>query len=394
MPSTHPRAPSGTPLYVHLPFCVHKCPYCDFFSVEGAGHDQAALVELVLEEARLRAPELPRTVFLGGGTPSYLHPDTLAQLLDGLHDLTGFRESATEVTAECNPESLGAEKAQLLAELGVDRLSVGIQSLDEGTLAFFERPHGPEQALAALECARRGGFASFSADVIHGAPGEPATEFGRNLLSIIALDTKHVSAYGLIYEPGTPLHARLERGEFEPQDEDQELLNLEVTESTLAAAGFERYEVSNFCRPGHECQHNLNYWHNGPYVGLGPSAVSHVAGERSGSARSLARWKDAVQNAGAAPSWSERLEPDARLGETWWLGLRLTAGVDPGAARETARWSASSDPALALARELEDEGLLETFEGRYRLTDRGRPLADHVGRRFLVEPQEPEAPRG
>lgn len=394
MPSPPPRAPSGTPLYVHLPFCVHKCPYCDFFSVEGAGQDQNELVDTVLAEAALRAPERPHTVFIGGGTPSYLTAAPLKRLLDGLQDRTGFRESAIEVTAECNPESLDAEKAQLLRALGVNRLSVGIQSLEQGTLSFFERPHDPEEALAALECARDGGFASFSADMIHGAPGEAAATFGRNLLSILELQPKHVSAYGLIYEPGTPLHARLERGEFEPQDEDAELDNLEITETTLEGAGFERYEVSNFCVTGHECRHNLNYWNNGPYVGLGPSAVSHVAGMRSGNARSIARWSQAVGETEAAPSWSERLAPHARLGETWWLGLRLTQGVDPADARATAGWSDTLDPALELAEELATEGLLERVGSNFRLTDRGRPLADHVGRRFLVEPQGADAPRG
>jgi oxygen-independent coproporphyrinogen-3 oxidase len=387
-------APPGTPLYVHLPFCAHKCPYCDFFSVEGAGHDQERLVEVLLAEARLRAPESPRTVFVGGGTPSYLDEAALRHLFDGLDEVTGFRKSASEVTAECNPESLDAAKAEALRALGINRLSVGVQSLDPSTLAFFERPHDPDQALAAVEVARDGGFQSFSVDLIHGAPGESAQTFVRNLLHIIKLRPFHVSAYGLTYEPGTPLHAQLERGEFEAQNEDQELDNLQLTDEALLGAGYGRYEVSNFALSGHECSHNVNYWRNGTYIGVGPSAASLVAGCRSGNARSIQRWTQAVEAEAAAPAWSERLDPRERLGETWWLGLRLTEGVEPLTARKTAGWSAPHDPAEDLARDLVVDGLLELHAGHYRLTDRGRPLADYVGRRFLATPGEPQEPPG
>jgi len=384
----------GTPLYVHLPFCVHKCPYCDFFSVEGAGQDQSALVDVLLAEAELRAPASPTTVFFGGGTPSYLEGPLLERLLNGLDDLTGFRKSAAEVTAECNPESLDTHKAYLLRELGINRLSVGVQSLEPSTLAFFERPHDPEEALAALEVARDGGFVSFSADVIHGAPGESAQVFTAHLRQLLAINPPHVSAYGLTYEPGTPLHARLERGDFEPQDEDAELENLGRSEGVLTAANLGRYEVSNFAASGHECAHNINYWRNGPYVGLGPSAASHIQGRRSGNARSIARWTDAVRSNQAKPAWDETLSPAARLGETWWLGLRLTKGVDPHQARQTARWDTRADPAEALAVELVTEDLLQLEGTHYSLTERGRPLADHVGRRFLLTPDEAQGAAG
>lgn len=376
--------PQGTPLYVHVPFCVHKCPYCDFFSIEGADQNQASLVDTLLAEAALRGPDGPQTVFIGGGTPSYLDPDQLERLLIGLDRETGFRDSAVEVTAECNPESLTAEKATLMAELGVNRLSIGIQSLDPATLAFFERPHGPEEALAAIEVARAAPIASFSVDLIHGAPQEPPQTFESNLLQIIELEPPHISAYGLIYEAGTPLHERLQRGEFEPQDEDQELEGLERVRSALLGAGYEQYEVSNFSSSGQQCRHNINYWHNGEYVGLGPSAVSHVAGRRFGNARSLARWTRAVHDTQAAANWEETLEPRQRLGETWWLGLRLLAGINPEQARATAGWTAATDPCEQAALAAIDEGLLERAGDRVRLSERGLHLADHIGRRFLA----------
>lgn len=381
----------GTPLYVHVPFCVHKCPYCDFFSIEGAGQNQSAMVDTLLLEARQHGPQEPRTVFLGGGTPSYLALDELERLLKGLQAATNFQRSAVEVTVECNPESLTPEKAALMVAHGVNRLSIGIQSLHPATLAFFERPHGPEEALRALETAQAADLTSYSVDLIHSAPQEDTATFVANLRQILERRPPHVSAYGLIYEPGTPLHERLQRGEFVPQDEDAELANLEAVNATFLNANYDQYEVSNFSINGHHCQHNVNYWHNGEYVGLGPSAVSLVAGRRFGNARSLARWTQAVREQESAPNWEETLEPRARLGETWWLGLRMMSGVDPARARSTAGWpepnaaspEASQDPCLAEAEQLVQEGLLERDGARFKLTPQGLPLADHVGRRFL-----------
>ncbi|MDF1797840.1 MAG: radical SAM family heme chaperone HemW [Planctomycetota bacterium] len=380
----HQPAPEGTPLYVHLPFCVHLCPYCDFFSVDGKGQDVDGFLDTLLLEAEARAPKAPRTVFFGGGTPTYLSEPQLQRLLLGLDELTGFRASAEEVTVECNPESLTLPKAQLMRSLGVDRLSIGVQSLDPETLAFFERPHGPEQALAAVEATRSAGFERFSIDLIHGSPTEELATTERNLLQLLELRPQHVSAYGLTYEPGTPLHARLEREEFVPQDEDQELANLDSVHRLLEDAGLRGYEVSNYSSIGQECLHNVNYWHNGPYVGIGPSAASHAQGTRSGNPRSIPRWRAAKQADPMAAAFEEHLDPRARLGETWWLGLRLAEGVDPEVARTTAGWVAAEDPAVGEAEALVAEGLLELLAGRYRLTPRARPLADHVGRQFLV----------
>lgn len=373
----------GTPLYVHVPFCVHKCPYCDFFSVEGVGQDQASLVATLLLEAELKQAQAPQTVFIGGGTPSYLDVKPMGDLLEGLDARTGFRSSAQEVTAECNPESLTSEKIELMLQLGVNRFSIGVQSLEPATLEFFERPHDAEGALAALERVRSAGVPAHSVDLIHGAPTESPAAYQRNLLRILDFEPPHVSAYGLIYEPGTPLHERLERGSFEARPEDDELACLEITQKTLKDAGYHQYEVSNFTKSA-PCAHNVNYWHNGPYLGIGPSAVSHIAGRRFGNARSINRWQRAVHERAAEPAWDETLEPRARLGETWWLGLRLLEGLDPNRARETAGWTEPDDPCNAEATKLIDEGLLERAGARIRLTPKGLHLADHIGRRFLV----------
>lgn len=381
--STSIRAPEGTPLYVHLPFCVHKCPYCDFFSIIGQGEDHDAFLDTLLTEAEIRAPRAPRSVFFGGGTPSYFSEPQLERLLVGLERITGFQQSASEVTAECNPESLTLEKAALMRANGVNRLSVGIQSLNPATLLFYERPHTPEQALAAVDAVRGAGFERWSADLIHGAPGEPIGDIERNILSILDLGASHISAYGLTYEPGTPLHARLKRGAFEPQDEDRELENLTEARRVLTGAGLNAYEVSNFSTSGQECVHNLNYWLNGSYVGLGPSAASHVEGARTGNDRSLGRWTRSVRESGAEPSWSETLEPIDRLGETWWLGLRLAVGVDPQEARTLSLWE-GPDPTREICERLQAQGLLETRGARFFIPESAMPLTDYIGKQFLA----------
>lgn len=384
------RAAEGTPLYVHLPFCAAKCPYCDFFSVAALGHDLEGMVEAVLTEARARAPRNPRTVFLGGGTPSLLPADLQRRLLDGLHEVTGFRDTAREVTAECNPESLDRAKARVLVELGVERLSIGFQSLRAPTLELFGRVHGVDDSFRAYEAARAAGARAVNVDLIYAAPGQALDEWREDLARVIALGPDHVSAYNLAFEEETPFARWLEEGRMQRCDEELELAFFETTRADLSEAGLEPYEVSNFSRSGQQCLHNINYWENGDYVGIGPSAVSLVDGERRGNVRSVGEYRRAL-DAGdpeGAVRWSERLEPRQRLGETWWLGLRTAAGVDPAHARARAGVGPEDDlEARATADTFVAEGLLEVADGgRYRLTRRGWPLADAISRAFVAEP--------
>ncbi len=380
------EASAGTPLYVHLPYCETKCPYCDFFSLEAAGEDHAATVATMLREAERRAAALPSTVFLGGGTPSLLSEELLARLLDGLEGITGFRRSAAEVTAECNPESLTREKAACLLELGVTRLSIGFQSLDDEALRFLGRVHDADQCLRAWEAARAAGARRMSVDLIYGLPGQSAVSWERTLRRVLALGPEHLSAYNLTLEPGTPFGREAAAGRLRNLPDELELELFWLTRRVAAEHGLEAYEISNFARPGAACRHNLNYWENGTYVGIGPSAASKVGHRRSGNPRSLARWTEQVDAAESAPElgWSETLEPLHRLAETWWLGLRTTSGVDPARARRTAGFETAHDPAVALAEALGRERVLELDEGRWRLTDAGLPLADAVGARFLA----------
>ncbi|HED64214.1 MAG TPA: radical SAM family heme chaperone HemW [Planctomycetes bacterium] len=378
------QAPRGTPLYVHIPFCLRKCTYCDFFSVAAdASTDTEATVAAILAEARRRAPAAPRTVFVGGGTPTFLSEAELEHLFETLESHTGFRSSAREVTVECNPESLTAAKARLLRELGVGRLSIGLQSLDPRILSLFDRPHTPEQGLAAYRIAREAGFEDVSVDLIYAVPGQSLDAWLAELDSVLDLSPSHLSAYSLAFEEGTALTHELETGRLEPLDEDLALDFFLETRAHLAARGLSPYEVSNFATPDHQCAHNVNYWRNGEYVGLGPGAVSKLGATRFGNPRSVSRWRRSVETDSFPASWEETPTALQRLGETWWLGLRTSEGVEPSRALERSGCALDPDPALREARELESQGLLVRRGGSFSLSPRGLPLADAVSRRFL-----------
>ncbi len=383
-----PRA--GTPLYVHVPFCAAKCHYCDFYSFAAVATDSEGFVPLLMREAERRAPLEPTTVFVGGGTPTWLSIVDLEALFDGLDRITGFRRSAAEVTVECNPESLDVAKAARLLELGATRLSIGVQSLRPEILESFGRVHGPRQAFLAFDAARTAGFDDLNTDLIYAAPGQDIDDWEQDLERVLGWGPTHVSAYHLAFEPGTAFERWRQEGKLARAGEELELAFFERTHARLRSAGFEAYELSNFSLSGRHCLHNVNYWENGPYVGLGPSAVSRVGRDRFGNARSLETWRADVL-AQAGPAWSERLSPRASLGETWWLGLRTTRGVSPEEARATAGFADEIDPSLAEARALVEQGLLAERDGRFALTSRGLPLADAVAVRFLETATAPEA---
>ena len=379
------RARPGTPLYVHLPFCAAKCHYCDFFSVAAEGHDRATMLDAIIEEARRFAPRAPRTVFFGGGTPSLLEGAELTRLLDELDRLSGWRASAREITLECNPESLDREKAALLLELGVNRLSIGFQSLDAATLQLFGRVHDVEQSFAAFEAARSAGFQNLNLDLIYAIPGQELEQWEQDLTRVLALEPEHVSAYNLTFEEETLFRKWMEEGRLKPLPEERELAFFWRTRARLAERGLEAYEISNFSRTGRECAHNLNYWHNGEYLGIGPSAVSKIGAQRLGNVKGIQGYTRRIAEAPDALANGEEPEALARLGETWWLGLRLQAGLSPEEARARAGFSSDlADPMPAVVAHLSGQGLLEEHEGRVRLTQAGLPLADYVARQFLA----------
>jgi oxygen-independent coproporphyrinogen-3 oxidase len=393
------RAPEGTPLYVHLPFCAAKCHYCDFYSVPAEGHDRRPTVEAILAEAERWAPRAPRTVFVGGGTPSLLDARELTRLFEGLERVTGFRSAAREVTVECNPESLDEGQAATLLALGATRLSIGVQALDDRALKLFGRVHDAQAALAAYDAARRAGAREVNVDLIYAWPGQELAAWRADLARVLDLGPDHVSAYNLTFEEDTAFRRWLDEGALPKPDEDQELAFFQATRALLGERGYEAYEISNFSRSNCQSQHNVNYWHNGPYLGLGPSAVSKVGAVRGGNVKSVGDYVRRIRECGDARVWEEAPDALARLRETWWLGLRLAAGLSPAEARRRADYATparvsdpsqggpapagSDDPCTQVAVRLAADGLLELRGERYALSPRGLPLADWIARQFL-----------
>ncbi len=384
-PPTLPRerAPDGTALYVHLPFCAAKCHYCDFFSVAAEGHDRRPTVQAILREAESWAPRAPRTVFVGGGTPSLLDEAELRALFDGLDERTGFRAGAREVTVECNPESLDEAKAALLLELGATRISIGFQALDDAALKLFGRVHDAQQSFAAYRAARAAGAREVNVDLIYAWPGQELAAWRTDLTRVLDLGPDHVSAYNLTFEEDTAFRRWLDDGTLAKAPEEIELAFFEATRAGLSTSGYEAYEVSNFALNGRVAHHNVNYWHNGTYLGIGPSAVSKVGIVRGGNVKSVGDYVRRITEKGDARVWEE--SPDAldRLRETWWLGLRLAEGLSPAEARARAEFDAPIDPLEPIAERLVSEGLLERRGPRIALSATGLPLGDWVARKFL-----------
>jgi oxygen-independent coproporphyrinogen-3 oxidase len=317
-------------LYVHVPFCTTKCGYCDFYSVPLRRGDVCQVVQAMIREAELRAPSVdigPHTVMLGGGTPSVLTDPELQGLLTAIqrHFPT---DRLREFTVEANPATLGADRARLLRELGADRISIGAQSFEPRELAALERDHAPTTIRQAFRNARGAGFQRLNLDLIFGIPGQTLASWLDTLRLALDLEPDHLSCYGLSYEPGTSLAARRDAGDVQSCDEQLEADMFCAAIDTLTAAGFEHYEISNYARPGQECLHNLTYWHNGPHIGIGPSAASYLHGERTRNVPDVDRYVELMERAGDATDQRERLDALARAGETAMLRLRMTRGID------------------------------------------------------------------
>lgn len=372
-------------LYVHIPFCETKCSYCDFYSLPGGrrGREPEAYLDALDRELALRAPAgfAPETIFVGGGTPTVLSAEEIARLgriLRARADLSRLREW----TVEANPGTLDAARIDALRAAGVDRVSVGVQSFDDRVLRSVGRIHDAAQARSAVRDLRAAGVPRVSVDLLFAVPGQGEDVFARDLEEAVALGTGHLSCYALLYEEGTTMLARERRGLVRREAEDLEREMLLLARRRLAAAGFRAYEISNFARPGQECLHNLVYWRNGPYLGIGVSAASFLGGVRSSNVRDLRAYLERVARDGEAAAESERLDPRGALGETIMLGLRLDEGV--GLADLRARTGidprALFDP---LFRRLEAAGLVTVDRDRLRLTEEGIPVADAIIAEFL-----------
>ena len=379
--------PGPASLYVHVPFCEAKCSYCDFYSVPQGGVTGSRYVEALQAEARARTPAgfAPRTVFVGGGTPTALEDGEFARMLDLVREITSPGGRLLEWTVEANPGSLTAAKARALADAGVTRISLGVQSFDDAVLRSVGRVHDARTARDAVRIARGCGVRDVSLDLLFAIPGQGLASFENDLSEAVALGTDHVSAYALLYEHGTAMERRRAAGLVEREEEDIELTMMRRAREVLGAAGLTRYEVSNFARPGRECLHNVNYWSNGEYLGLGASAASYLGGERRTNVASWRDYEAAVLAGRDAASYSERLEPGLAMGEEIMLRLRKADGMSLTAL--TRRWGlGASARYAALISRFASAGLLDVTDAgdRVAFTERGLEVADGVLAEFLA----------
>lgn len=347
--------------YVHIPFCAKRCDYCAFATWTDRQHLTTCYLDAVYTDImRASAQGLApvTSIFVGGGTPSLVEPRELMRVVGAIP-----RTADAEVTIECNPDDVTAEMMTVFHDAGVNRISLGVQSLVPHVLTALGRTHDPDNVARAVDHVRAAGMPTFNLDIMYGAAGETLGDWEHTLVGIVALDPPHVSAYGLTVEAGTPLASTPER---HPDDDDQ-ADKYELADTLLTASGRPWYEVSNWARPGHECRHNLTTWAQGDYRGFGCAAHSHGAGRRWWNVRTPDRYVDLVERGDSVEAAGESLNAQARHLEGLHLALRTRFGVP----------SSAFDPAdLELL-----EGLVEHDGGRVMLTRSGRLLANEVSLR-------------
>lgn len=386
--------PASVPsLYIHVPFCAQKCEYCAFFSEASSGELINRYVDSLIRELELVAPELrPRTVFFGGGTPSILNLRQWEKILRTMErfGLLG----AEEFTVECNPATVSADKARLLRSLGVNRISMGVQSLDEGMLDRLGRVHSRAMVFQSFDVLRQAGFDNLNLDLMFAIPGQTMEIWRATLTEALAMGSEHLSSYEVIYEEDTPLYAQLNAGEF-AVDEDLACAMYEELAERALVAGFRQYEIANFAKdvpanrpsgvcdpPARACRHNANYWRGGDYHGLGPSATGYVRGVRTKNWSNTQLYCEQLEKGKRAIESREELSPLTRAGETAAFGLRMTAGWPFEVFRRTTgydlreQWSADMTACV-------QRGWGHLSGDGFRLTRQGLRFADAAAELFL-----------
>ncbi|MEO6224562.1 MAG: radical SAM family heme chaperone HemW [Sphingomicrobium sp.] len=382
---------TGQPLalYVHWPFCVSKCPYCDFNSHVRGDIDQAvwrdALLTDLAHEARLLPGRRLTSIFFGGGTPSLMDPATVAAVISGATALWPAADDI-EITLEANPNSVEAARFAGLAAAGVNRLSLGIQSFDDEALQFLGRAHCADEGVRALAIAQAN-FDRVSFDLIYALPGDTPDRWAATLERALAIGTTHLSLYQLTIEPGTRFATMVAKGQFAPLDADAAAELFELTGAMTVAGGLPPYEISNHARPGDESRHNLSYWRYADYAGVGPGAHGRRLGMRTERHRKPENFLSAVARNGHGISEEASLSPVEAADEALVMGLRLTEGVDAAAIAQRFGREALVD--WGRVARLERSGHLVSDGRRLALTPAGRLVLDHI----LGEIAAVEAPR-
>ncbi len=374
-------------LYIHIPYCLHKCGYCDFNSHAVDPGEMERFLPALFAEVDFRAAEIGddtevATVFIGGGTPTTLPAEALASLLSRLRKRFPLANDA-EISIETNPATLAPGLFERLLEAGANRLSIGVQSFDPEELKTLDRVHSVDEAHQTFPAARQAGFSNLSMDLMFALPGQSAGRFKDHLNTALGKRPEHLSTYNLTIEKNTAFYNLHRRGLLTLPPEEEQLAQYKNTIATLTCAGYEHYEISNFCLPGRECRHNLIYWNNGEYLGLGPGASSYMAGVRFRNGNLPSRYIREVAARGHAVEFEETLPPREAMGETLMLGLRLLKGI----AIDTFESRFKTTLRTAYGETLDgllEKNLIQLENGRIALSPRGLFLADSVILEFIA----------
>jgi oxygen-independent coproporphyrinogen-3 oxidase len=374
----------GFGIYVHWPFCRAKCPYCDFNSHVREAIDQSRWRQALLAELGHYAEQTPgrmvTSLFFGGGTPSLMEPETTAAVIAAVRQHWPVAPDL-EITLEANPTSVEIERFRGFRDAGVNRVSIGVQALDDAVLKFLGRQHSSGEAIRALEIGRST-FPRLSFDLIYARPGQSLAAWQDELSTALDLANSHISLYQLTIEPGTAFEQRVARGDFQTLPEEEQATLFDWTASRLERAGMPAYEISNHARPGEESRHNLTYWRYGDYVGIGPGAHGRLTldGKKLATRQHRApeAWLDLVEREGHATRQRDEVEKSARLQEMVMMGLRLAEGIP--SARFVAEAGAEIEGAMDPARlkRLVDGGFLKIDDDRLKATEEGRARLDAV----------------
>ena len=362
-------------LYIHIPFCVRKCRYCAFYSIPASVEVQRQYVSTIQRELTMAAYDGPfDTIFLGGGSPTAIDESLLIELAKWVGQKI---KRGNEFTIEVNPGQTNAELLRKLKNRGVNRISIGAQSFDDKELEFLGRIHNVADIYRCVEDARRAGFENIGIDLIFAIPGSTLTSWKHTLDEAIRLKPEHISAYSLTYEGDTPLVRALAAGQIEAIDEETDAAMYDMAIDTLEAVGFAQYEISNFARLGFECRHNLRYWQNKSYIGLGPAAAGWYNGKRTENIADVQQWLECIDAGRLAYETQQTLSAEDIACETAVLNLRTRFGIEPVAFERQTGYDIQKLFAEPITRHLK-AGLLEWHEGRLRLTRPALPIADKV----------------
>ena len=377
-------------LYLHIPFCVRKCNYCDFFSASGTPKEQADYVSAMVQEIQsyqeLSGEYEVQTIFLGGGTPSLLTPEQIEQIFNAIYHTFSVNENA-EITMEMNPGTVDIEKLHAMKAAGVNRLSIGLQSAQNEELKMLGRIHTYEEFLETWRLTEQAGFKNRNIDLMSALPGQTMESYEDTLSKVLALEPEHISAYSLILEEGTVFYdwyekGKLDRGAWKLPSEEEEYAMGELTIQRLAEAGMHRYEISNYAKSGKECRHNLGYWDRVEYLGIGAGSSSLIKGERFDHIRDRKAYIEKIRNGEPILIDREILSVESQMEEFMYLGLRKIEGVSRTDFQNY--FGKNVDDVYGeILDKLEEEQLLEFSGDRIRLTHRGMDVSNCVLAEFL-----------